>query len=61
MRQPPNKSNWHEFRKICHNCVFWQPDSDDTPTGVCLLTDNTAYEGLEACNDLIFIVYEERK
>lgn len=57
-QQQPNKAEWHEFQKVCRNCLFWQAYDPDTASGICTLTDNETSEGQEACNDLRFTVYD---
>lgn len=58
MKQQVNKAEWHEYKKVCRNCAFWQADGPDTATGICSITDNETDEGREACSDLRFSVYD---
>lgn len=59
-KQQVNKAEWHEFQKVCHNCVFYQPD-DESAMSVCTLTDTLRHEAQPACTDLRFIVYDTER
>lgn len=61
MKQKVNKAEWHEYRRICRNCVFWRAEDDNTALGVCALTDTLTYEMRKACNDLRFTVYDTER
>lgn len=58
MKQQVNKAEWHEYQKVCRNCVFWQSEGNDTPMGVCALTDTLKHEMQQSCSDLRFTVYD---
>lgn len=62
VKQQVNKAEWQEFQRVCHNCVFWKPDSDvESATGVCTLTDTLKHEAQPACTDLRFTVYDKEQ
>lgn len=62
MRKQVNKAEWHEYQRICRNCVFWKPGEDaDSPMGVCTITDIATHEAQQSCSDLRFLVYDAER
>lgn len=57
-KQQVNKAEWYEYQKVCRNCVLWQSEGNDTPMGVCTLTDTLKHEMQQSCSDLRFTVYD---